>query len=792
MGIYYSLGIVQNNESGGFMKRKQKAVLVALMTLGVTFSGSTYAYDQDWIVEDGEIHSGNQTGEDGESNRIMVKNGSIWNGNVDNSHFDKKTVDMDIKITEKSGWNGNINSQDSTVNILIDDSMWTSTESGGANQFVSISEPMEINITLQNEAEWIGNIRVGALNHAGKNKTSVTVLNSTWEGNVRGQHSSGTVLLDQGSLWKGEYEGRGATLEENSGRIEILNGSKWVGDALMNDGSEDGEFLIRVSDESKWQGDIKVTDKDDESLLTTQIQITEQSGWEGNMILEGKSRVELDIASESTWVGDLDISKNKPVEDDTPDAVAGWVRLDGATWQGKLITTEGKPSIDMALSNDGRWRMTESSTLTKLEMNDGTVEFASPENEFLTLTVRGNLYGGEGNLFMMNADIESEQGDLLKIQGTVEGEFNRIQVKNQGSSQVDPETKLTIIETGGSMENSFVMANAVEVGGFEYGLKKVGNDWSLQSIERATSSASASANAFAGAYLLNYSETQSLMQRLGDLEVYSGNQGIWARVFGGKISAGGSNFLRGFDMNYSGTQVGYDSKIYSNEEIGDIYVGGMFGYNKGSLRHSTGHGSVDSKTVAIYSTYKNPKGFYLDGVLKYGWMANNFKVLDTAGEEVRGEGMNTHGWTASVEMGQRIHLTNQKEGWYLEPQAQLSMAHHGGGTIKASNGLTAEVDGFRSTLGRVGLQAGYEVKSGKNPLNVYGKASYVKEFKGDVGMSFNGVAAEESFADSWWTYGVGVSAKVKNNQQVYLEVERASGGKFDQPWGVSGGYRITW
>jgi len=120
------------------------------------------------------------------------------------------------------------------------------------------------------------------------------------------------------------------------------------------------------------------------------------------------------------------------------------------------------------------------------------------------------------------------------------------------------------------------------------------------------------------------------------------------------------------------------------------------------------------------------------------------------------------------------------------------MAHHGGGTIKASNGLTAEVDGFRSTLGRVGLQAGYEVKSGKNPLNVYGKASYVKEFKGDVGMSFNGVAAEESFADSWWTYGVGVSAKVKNNQQVYLEVERASGGKFDQPWGVSGGYRITW
>ena len=102
------------------------------------------------------------------------------------------------------------------------------------------------------------------------------------------------------------------------------------------------------------------------------------------------------------------------------------------------------------------------------------------------------------------------------------------------------------------------------------------------------------------------------------------------------------------------------------------------------------------------------------------------------------------------------------------------------------------MDSYNSTLGRLGLNAGYEIKSGKNPVNIYAKASYVHEFDGDVAYRFNGSREQTSFGDSWWTYGLGITAQINKKHNVYLDVERASGGQFNQPWSVNGGYRFNW
>ena len=219
----------------------------------------------------------------------------------------------------------------------------------------------------------------------------------------------------------------------------------------------------------------------------------------------------------------------------------------------------------------------------------------------------------------------------------------------------------------------------------------------------------------------------------------------------------------------------------------------MCGYSKGNLEYQTGHGSIDSKTLGIYGTYIAPSGFYADLALKYGWMKNDFKVLDTAGALVTGENMSTDGLSASLEIGQKIHFNKgAKDGWYVEPQAQISMGHQSGGNFDASNGLRVDVDSYTSTLGRLGMNVGYEVKSGKNPVNVYAKASYVHEFDGDVGYRLNGSTEQASFGDSWWTYGIGITAQLNKKHNVYLDIERASGGQFSQPWSVNGGYRFNW
>ena len=113
-------------------------------------------------------------------------------------------------------------------------------------------------------------------------------------------------------------------------------------------------------------------------------------------------------------------------------------------------------------------------------------------------------------------------------------------------------------------------------------------------------------------------------------------------------------------------------------------------------------------------------------------------------------------------------------------------------SFEASNGLQVDVDSYASTLGRLGLNAGYEVKSGKNPLTSMLKSLNVHEFDGDVGYRLHGSREQTSFGDSWWTYGVGITAQIHKKHNVYLDIERASGGQFNQPWSLNGGYRFDW
>lgn len=243
-------------------------------------------------------------------------------------------------------------------------------------------------------------------------------------------------------------------------------------------------------------------------------------------------------------------------------------------------------------------------------------------------------------------------------------------------------------------------------------------------------------------------------------------------------------------MDYGGFQIGYDRKVETKSD-GELYMGAMFGYSKGDLDYfKAGDGKVDSKKLAVYGTYIKPSGFYLDAILKYQWMKNEFDVIDTAGTPVRGDDVSTGGLGASVEVGQRIAIGGNKgakSGWYAEPQLQLSYQRQDGGYFNADNGLRIGVEPFTSILGRVGILLGYETEKS----NFYAKVSKVKEFDGDLSVSANGTMISESLNSSWWVYGIGFTTKLDARNSLYLDIERTSGGTFRQPWKAGAGWRIA-
>ncbi len=104
-----------------------------------------------------------------------------------------------------------------------------------------------------------------------------------------------------------------------------------------------------------------------------------------------------------------------------------------------------------------------------------------------------------------------------------------------------------------------------------------------------TTSANGGANFLNTGYLLNYAETQTLLQRMGDVRQ-------------GKTDGN----VSGFRMNYSGYQFGVDKRL--SAEL-PVYLGLFMGSTTGSPHYQSGEGTTRSDHFGIYNTWIADSGF---------------------------------------------------------------------------------------------------------------------------------------------------------------------------------------
>lgn len=446
---------------------------------------------------------------------------------------------------------------------------------------------------------------------------------------------------------------------------------------------------------------------------------------------------------------------------------------------GAMITNSGTGQVHVDMTGS-TWNMTESSDITSLALSNSHVNFTDTNfSELSTGTLSGN------GLFTLKTDIVAGQADKLIVTGTSTGNHNII-INNQGSSLTDGTERLTLVETTDGGAN-FALANAAELGGFEYGLQREAantKNWQLFSTGKKTSTAEASINFLNAAYLLNYIDTQTLFQRMGDLKATNGQEGnFWIRGFAGKLNSFNSNQLHGFDMHYNGYQLGADKLITMNG--GNLYVGAMFGYTHANPDYNRGNGTVKDYNAGIYGTYIDDSGFYVDAIAKYMYLRNRFDVTDTAGQTVKGTAKN-RGYSLSVEIGKRFAISNT--AFYIEPQSQLTYSYMGDSTTHASNGLKVKLNSYHSTLARAGAAVGYQIESSQNPVDIYLKTGYVKEFSGKTSYKLNQYKERYNFRGGWVDTAVGVNAQFNNRHNVYGEISYANGDRFDKQQ-INLGYR---
>lgn len=475
--------------------------------------------------------------------------------------------------------------------------------------------------------------------------------------------------------------------------------------------------------------------------------------------------------------GNIELSSAKTQVKGNLFADAGSITFNGAngTFTGQAIT-ENNGRIELNLTNNMTWQMTGNSDVNTLSLKNSNVDFKSysETGHYGTLTV-ANLIGGQNATFNMNANINTRDHDSLLITDSSSGNYH-LAISNQGASPTTGAETITMVEDNSTNRQAKFTSNTVELGGYQYGLRQNGNKWELTSARSITSTADAAANFVNTNYLLTYIDTQTLLQRMGELRSNEGQEGnFWARGFSGKLNAFASNKLHGFDMDYNGVQVGIDKLITTR--TANFYVGTMVGYTDGDPNYKHGSGGARDINAGLYGSYIDNSGFYIDSIVKYTRFKNNFSVSDSVGQNVKGKSK-TNGYGLSLETGKRFTINSTN--FYLEPQLQLSYSHQSSDTVKASNGLKVKLDSYDSLLGRGSLIAGYQIKQDDNPIDVYVKSGYVREFKGNTAYYLNDSKEKHDFKGGWVDSAVGVTAQFNKHHNIYAEVSYANGNRFDK------------
>lgn len=490
----------------------------------------------------------------------------------------------------------------------------------------------------------------------------------------------------------------------------------------------------------------------------------------------------------------------------------------GSQWTGNAYSDNlngGQLNVTM---DNSRWNVTDDSGLDNLVLNNTTVDLSHrlSGTGYSTLSI-ANLSGN--GAFTLRTDIVGDgdgvnnAGDKLVVTGTSSGDHS-LTILNRGSLATTGNEILTVVETADGTAN-FTSASEVELGGYLYDVRKNGNNWELYSSGAyvpppvvpdpdpepepkpkpepepekpkppITTTADAGGNFLNVGYLINYAETQTLMQRMGDLRQNGGDNNAWLRGFGGKFNSFAGGKMSGFGMTYGGTQLGFDKRISPDTPL---YIGTFAGLTQGSPDYRGGDGTVRSYHLGLYTTYMAENGFYVDGIAKISRLKNKFSVSDSQNNTVSGDGSST-GVSLSAEAGRKFSLSQTGNGFYIEPQAQLTYSHQGSAGIHAGNGLKIDLSSYDSTIGRAGTLIGYETTTGDNRINVYLKTGFVREFQGNTDYKLNGSREAHSFKGNWWNNGLGISAGISKKHTLYAEADSATGNRFDQ-YQINGGYRF--
>ena len=450
----------------------------------------------------------------------------------------------------------------------------------------------------------------------------------------------------------------------------------------------------------------------------------------------------------------------------------------------------------LTLANGAEWNNSDRSNVTNVSMNGGIInqntdkyieiEKYSGIGE-IVLTVGDNTSNGDidviaGRTYITSADEGSvinmsvNNNNFIGTTDSAQALANLNQIANEISyddndghitGKVTIKEGLIMPEASGDLLFYEDNANGHTAGqGYVANVKQNSSTTTIDNIK----------NIAATAIVAWRQEDSTLSQRLGELRESDGGQGIWVRMSRGEFEYDGE-----YKNQYNFFQMGY------GWAAGSWHYGAAVSHNDGQTTYTHGDGENRSTSLSLYGTWLGDKGHYADIVLKQGRLSNDFDIYTEAGY-TSGD-YDAWGTSLSGEYGMKVDLDG---GWYVTPQAQLTLMRIGGEDYTTNNGIKVNQDSLESAVGRVGFEVGKRISDSGS---IYAKASLLHDFAGsaDTYLSLNGLtnSYHQDIGDTWCEAGFGFNYKTSENSYVYADVVKTFGGDVETPWQWNAGMRWT-
>ena len=286
-------------------------------------------------------------------------------------------------------------------------------------------------------------------------------------------------------------------------------------------------------------------------------------------------------------------------------------------------------------------------------------------------------------------------------------------------------------------------------------------------------------------------EGNNLMKRMGELrsDKEAAKGGVWARYYRGELSAD-SAYDREFSQDYTAFQGGIDK--VQDYKGGKLYTGIAINRIDSNAGYTAGSGDLSSTGVGLYASWLGSKGHYVDVIARGSKLANDFKLVDLSGNSAKAD-YDTWAYGISAEYGYRQNLN---AGWFVEPQAELSLGRIGSADYTTSNGVTIKQDSVNSAVVRLGFLGGKEFTIGGRTSNAYVKASALHDFGGNGGAT--GYYENSSLAlqtgdltGTWYEIGLGANLGIAKNSNLYFDALKTFNGNLRTDWQFNAGLRFT-